>query len=660
VSARVLIVDDSLTVRMDLAEALQGAGLECVPCATAAEARQAFARETFALVVLDVMLPDGDGVDLLGELRGTPTNAATPVMLLSSEIEVRDRVRGLTTGADEYIGKPYETSYVVARARGLLRRSSSIAASAQATVLVVDDSATFREALRSALEGAGHRVLMAGTGEEGLRIAAHARPTAIIVDGVLPGIDGATVIRRLRLDSALRRTPCILLTASEESGAEIGALDAGADGFVRKDEDVAVVLARLAAVLRTAATQPSDQQTTSLLGPKRVLAVDDSPTYLSFLAEILRGEGYEAVLARSGEEALELLAIQEVDCVLLDLLMPGIGGEETCRRIRADAPMRDTPLVMLTSLDDRDAMIRGLSAGADDYISKSSDSQVLKARVLAQLRRKQFEDENRKIRDQLVRKEMEAAETRASHELAEARAVLLADVEHKNAELEAFSYSVSHDLRAPLRSIDGFAQALLEDHAAQLDATGKDHLARVRAAAQRMGQLIDDLLELSRIGRAEMRRERVDLSEIARTVATELRRVDPDRDAKFLVADGVVADGDARLLRVVLDNLLGNAWKFTRRSAGASIEFGATSKDGRMTYFVRDDGAGFDMSYAKRLFTPFQRLHAVSEFPGTGIGLATVSRIIERHGGRIWAEGVVGAGATFWFGLGASKEASRR
>ncbi len=659
---RVLIVDDSLTVRMDLAESLAEAGFETLPCATLGDARRALAEGSFALVVLDVLLPDGDGIALLKEIRQTPATAATRVMLLSTETEVRDRIRGLATGADEYIGKPYDTSYVIARARELLqadRPSTTDVVSTQSTVLVIDDSATFREALKSALERAGHRVFTAPTGEEGLRVAAHERPTVIVVDGLLPGIDGATVIRRVRLDAALRRTPCILLTASEDRSAEVGALDAGADTFVRKDEDVAVVLARLAAVIRSSATQPDDERHASLLGPKKILAVDDSPTYLAALGDLLRSDGYEPVLARSGEEGLELLAMQPVDCILLDLLMPGLGGEETCRRIKANPATRDTPLVMLTALEDRDAMIRGLGAGADDYISKVSDAQVLKARVLAQIRRKQFEDENRRIRDQLLRKEVEATEARAAHELAETRAALLEDVERKNQELEAFSYSVSHDLRAPLRSIDGFSRALLEDYGSVLDAKGQEHLHRVCTAAQRMGELIDDLLNLSRIGRAEMRRERVDLSGMAREVVADLRGADAERKVVVSIEDGVVADGDERLLRVVLENLLGNAWKFTKRLDNAQIELGSTHEGSKTTYFIQDNGAGFDMQYAGKLFAPFQRLHAAHDFPGTGIGLATVRRVIERHGGRIRAEGAVGKGARISWSLGAPKDRSR-
>jgi signal transduction histidine kinase len=468
---------------------------------------------------------------------------------------------------------------------------------------------------------------------------------------MLPGIDGASVVRRIRLDAVLRGTPCLLLTASEERDAELRALDSGVDAFVRKDEDMGVIQARLAAILRSAVSPPLSEAPRSLLGPKKVLAVDDSPTYLHAIADTLRSEGYDIVLASSGEEALAMLGVQPVDCVLLDLMMPGIGGEETCRRIKMAPSIRDTPLIMLTALEDRDAMIRGLGAGADDFIAKSSDLAVLKARVLAQIRRKQFEDEHRNIREQLLRKEHEASEARASHALAEMRAQLLRDLEHKNRELEAFGYSVSHDLRAPLRSIDGFSQILLEDYGKQLDARGQDHLRRISAAAQRMGNLIDAMLILSRVARAELRREAVNLSLLATSIAAQLRATQPERNVDFVIPEGVVAMGDPHLLRALLENLMGNAWKFTSKRSAAVIEFAVGQSGGSPAYIIRDNGAGFDAAYASKLFTPFQRLHASTEFVGTGIGLATVKRIVDRHGGRVWAEGVVDGGATISFTL---------
>jgi signal transduction histidine kinase len=449
----------------------------------------------------------------------------------------------------------------------------------------------------------------------------------------------------------------VLLTGSEGTGAELRALDAGADAFVRKEEEVGIILAKLSAVLRRSAGATLPEQPVSQLGPKKILAIDDSVTYLRALADALRTDGYDVSLARSGEEALELLAVELVDCILLDLMMPGLSGQDTCRRIKAAPALRNVPLLMLTSLDDRDAMIQGLSAGADDYVSKSSEFDILKARVRAQIRRKQFEDEHRSVRDELLRKELEASEARAARDLAQARAGLVEELQRANGELESFSYSVSHDLRAPLRSIDGFSLALLEEYASALDDKGRSYLTRVRAAAQRMAELIDDLLELSRVSRAELTRDRARISEIARGVADELRRREPERDVTFAIREGLVVDADSRLLRVVLDNLIGNAWKFTSKTVQARIEFDVDLQKGESVYFVRDNGAGFNMTYAAKLFGPFQRLHADTDFPGTGIGLATVRRIVDRHGGRVWAEGALGRGATVSFTIPPTRSA---
>ena len=218
-------------------------------------------------------------------------------------------------------------------------------------------------------------------------------------------------------------------------------------------------------------------------------------------------------------------------------------------------------------------------------------------------------------------------------------------------ELEAFSYSVSHDLRAPLRTISAFTQALAEDLRTSLDDKAKDHLRRVLAAAARMNDLIDALLELSRISRSALGRHKVDITAVGIAVVDELRRRDVSRKLGATVQPNMVAEADGRLVRILLDNLIGNAWKFTAKTPNPHVEIGATVRDGETVFFVRDNGAGFDMAYAERLFTPFQRLHSEREYVGTGIGLATVKRIVERHGGRIWAESAPERGATFYFTL---------
>ncbi|MGD9852273.1 MAG: ATP-binding protein [Nitrospirales bacterium] len=245
--------------------------------------------------------------------------------------------------------------------------------------------------------------------------------------------------------------------------------------------------------------------------------------------------------------------------------------------------------------------------------------------------RKRAEEDIRKLNTQLVQ---QTAQLSAS-----------------NKELEAFSYSVSHDLRAPLRGIDGFSQAVLEDYADKLDESGKSYLHRVRAASQRMSQLIDAMLNLARLTRAEIRSQTLDMSGMVEAILEDFHKIDPDRQVEVVVAKNLFATADPQLIRAVLENLLGNAWKFTRQREDARIEFGYEPYKGQPAYFVRDNGAGFDMTYAHKLFGAFQRLHAYTEFPGVGVGLATVHRIIQRHGGQIWADGAVGEGATFHFTL---------
>lgn len=229
-----------------------------------------------------------------------------------------------------------------------------------------------------------------------------------------------------------------------------------------------------------------------------------------------------------------------------------------------------------------------------------------------------------------------------------------------NQDLEAFSYSVSHDLRAPLRSIDGFSAVLQEDYAERLDDEGRGYTERIRRAVQRMGALIDDLLSLAQVSRADLRRSEIDLSGLAREIAGVLQERDPDRKAEFLIAEPILVQGDSGLVRIALDNLLGNAWKFTSGKSPAEIEIGQREVDGEAACFVRDNGAGFDMAHAAKLFRPFQRLHSAQEFAGTGIGLAIVQRIVGKHGGRVWAESEPGKGTTFYFTLAGPGQAAPR
>jgi two-component system sensor histidine kinase/response regulator len=365
-------------------------------------------------------------------------------------------------------------------------------------------------------------------------------------------------------------------------------------------------------------------------GPSvKLLLVDDHPENLLALEAILEAPGQELVFARSGAEALRHLLQSDFAAIILDVMMPEMDGFETAALIRQRERSRNTPILFLTALGkSEEALFKGYDIGAVDYLIKPIVPSILKSKiaVFVQLKRQS--------------------------ELLEAKNVELNAIIE---ELEAFSYSVAHDLRAPLARIDGFSQALLESQGERLDEDGKRYLQKVSASTQRMCGLVDDLLGLSRVTRGEMRRERVDMSALARSVAMELQQREPDRHVELIVRPDSAASGDPALLQAALYNLLENSWKFTSKHKHARIEFGEIEKDGVPVYFVRDDGAGFDMASSPRLFQAFQRLHSNSEFAGNGVGLATVARIVKRHGGRVWAEGGVERGATFYFSLSPEK-----
>jgi signal transduction histidine kinase len=301
--------------------------------------------------------------------------------------------------------------------------------------------------------------------------------------------------------------------------------------------------------------------------------------------------------------------------------------------------------------NDLEAAKRSVLNILDDFSDEKSRLEEAQKAVLNIL--DDFEAEKIKVEDanQHLGKEIEERK-RGEQEIQRVNNELVA----ANNELEAFSYSVAHDLRAPLRGIDGFSLALIEDYGDKLDEQAKAYLHNVRESAQHMARLIEDLLALARVGRGEIRKAPVDLGALMRVVAARVRKVDPDRHAEFVIEDGLLANGDRGLLGIVCDNLMGNAWKFTKARPCARIEFGANKEEGQTVFFIRDNGAGFDMAYSKKLFGVFQRLHGPSEFEGTGIGLATVQRIIRRHSGRIWATGEVEKGATFYFTLGETEK----
>ena len=381
-----------------------------------------------------------------------------------------------------------------------------------------------------------------------------------------------------------------------------------------------------------------------------ILLVDDQPANLVALEAMLQGLGQNLIRAESGREALKWLLTHEFAVILLDVKMPDMDGFETAALIRQRDKSRHTPILFLTAADNsQNHAVRGYAVGAVDYLIKPVVPEFVRSKVAV------FVELAKK--SELLRRQTQllAESEQAALELAETRAELVRDLEHKNRELESFSYAVSHDLRAPLRRIDSFSRAILESQSDKLDESGRRYLDRVREASQQMSQLIDDVLYLSRVTRADLREQDVDLSSLAQLILTRLQESEPARKVEVKIRPGVVVTGDGQLLRIALENLCENAWKFTSKQAESRIEFGVTQASGEPTYFVRDNGAGFNMTYVDRLFGPFQRLHAHGDFPGSGIGLATVQRIIHRHGGRVWAEGLVGQGATFQFTLGRAR-----
>jgi two-component system, sensor histidine kinase and response regulator len=372
-----------------------------------------------------------------------------------------------------------------------------------------------------------------------------------------------------------------------------------------------------------------------------VLIVDDVEANLIALDAALDSLDCDLVRASSGNDGLRELLRHDFAVMLLDVQMPEMDGYEMAAYARENPSTRDVPIIFVTAmLEAEDTALRGYGTGAVDFLFKPVNPYILRSKVQVFL--------------DLYASRRKLADTVAAHE-------------RTLKDLEAFNYSVSHDLRAPLRPLDGFSQTLLEEYGEQLDESARGYLTKIRSAAQRMGQLIDDLLRLSRIRGAEIRPTSFCLSDAVSAIAAELHTGDPTRSVEFLVQPDVRVYADAGLLRIALENLLRNAWKFTSKKPSARIEFGtldASSAAGpsaprlaatEVACFVRDDGVGFDMAHASRLCQPFQRFHNSKQFEGTGIGLAIVDLVFRHHEGRFWADSAPDRGASFFFTLPAAK-----
>jgi len=351
-----------------------------------------------------------------------------------------------------------------------------------------------------------------------------------------------------------------------------------------------------------------------------VLIVDDNTDLRDYMRNLL-APYYRVITAADGVAAVQMLRDCRPAIIVSDVMMPRMNGIELVQAVRSDPQTVAIPIILLSARAGGEATIEGLESGCDDYLTKPFTAQELLARV------------------------------RSHVMLANSRSRWAAALERANRELDAFSYSVAHDLRAPLRLIEGFGAMMADENSEQLDAEGRRRLDMMRDSAKRMSQLIDDLLYLSRLDRSQLNRAKFNLSMLVRSVAAQIQGQQPARQVSIDVQEDLEVQADPNLLKIALENLLGNAWKFTSKRPAASIQFGVIY-EGEPVYFIRDNGAGFDMRYASKLFGVFQRLHADSEFHGTGIGLATVERIMLKHGGRVWANGEVDQGATFYFTLG--------
>lgn len=364
----------------------------------------------------------------------------------------------------------------------------------------------------------------------------------------------------------------------------------------------------------------------------KILMVDDKPENLLALERLLRNLPVELYRAESGNEALQLTLHHDFALALLDIQMPEMDGYELAELLRQEDKTAKMPFIFISAIyTEHINIFQGYEKGAFSYIVKPFEPEILINKVKLFIGMYEHEQALERRTAQLERTNVE--------------------LEMTNRELESFSYSVSHDLRAPLRAIDGFSAMLGEEYAELLDETGHDYLNRIRKGAKRMGNLIDDLLGLSRVSRAPVNFDTFDLSSLAKEICRELQDRTAQHQVRVEIEENLLPRGDQGLLRIVLDNLIGNAWKFTSTVEQPEIKVGQTMYQHQPAYFVRDNGVGFEMEQASKLFAPFQRLHSAEEFPGTGIGLATVQRIIHKHGGKIWAEAEPLKGACFYFTL---------
>ena len=669
-SSSVLVIDDSLTVRMDLKSAFETGGYSCALAASLAEGRAALLESRFNLIVLDVQLPDGDGVEFLAELKAAPDTRSIPVILLSLEADVRARVRGLTTGADEYVGKPYEKGYLLSCAQELIRVArSDRTIDKPPSLLVIDPSDNFREWIEELVEPNGYRLAVGESGAQGLRLTAEIQPAAIVIDGQMAGIDGLTFISRIKSNALLREIPCVFFTGSDERGIEIRALEAGADAFMRKSEDSALLLSRLNALTHTREANRAADSAKSLFGNKKLLGISSEPTYLRELAAQLLIEDYEMAIANSVEEALELLVVRRADCILIEAAAI---DHSFFRLMRESAEWQTTPLIILTDDPTGNIVRDALSAGVDEFIVKSTDFAVAKAQLRNLLHRRQVADRNRRVREVQLRDETRsaAAEALVMSRLADTRARLLAELEIKNTQLVAaretavealrikseFMMNMSHEIRTPLNGIIGMTELLLDS---ELTADQMEFARTVSESGNLLLNIVNDILDFTKLDEGKVVFEKIDfempsvLESTIELFAEKAQRKGLELMLAYSREVSTTVSGDPTRLRQVLNNLLANALKFTHSGEVIlRVSMQIETPDAFVFRFeVRDTGIGIPLAAQAGLFTPFAQADASTtrKYGGTGLGLTISKKLVEGMHGKIEIESEPGKGSLFYF-----------
>lgn len=633
----VLVVDDSLTVRMDLQEILEAENFVVKGAATLGEAREHVAAELPQVILLDLELGEADdGLEFLKELRRRARTAELPVILLSAREAVEDRLRGVELGATDYLGKPYRRGpLLTAVNKAIAGATRGVPSPQQATdkrpplALIVDDSATYREELKAALLAAGFVVREARDGPEGIRSAETVIPDVAIVDNQMPGMDGAEMIQYCRLSARLRNLPCLLLTASTDQADELRALGAGADAFENKASGLGVVIKRVEILAR--------QNAAALEEPARalrVLAVDDSETYLQEITETLREDGFDVVQARSGEQGLAALETLDIDCVVLDMMMPKMTGIEVCRRVRAGETTRRIPILVLTGHESQEHMLEAFDAGADDFVSKQSGFAVIRARLQTLIRRGELEAANLRIVEKLHEKDVENARERAMI-----------------AAKSGFIAGVSHEIRTPLNGVLGMLDLLLDT---ELTKTQIDMVQTATRSGRLLLAIINDILDLSKIdaGRLEVVQQSFDLFDVLRDMLFAFSSRASEKNLDFCVDLPAQMPrfllGDAGRISQVITNLLSNAIKFTERGY-VRLSADADLLPERLALSVEDTGMGIAEDRLDAVFEEFRQADAsiAGTYGGTGLGLTISKRLSELMGGELGVRSELGVGTVF-------------